>query len=68
MKERMKRVAALLLCLLMAFSLAACGDGGGGTGENIGGTDADTANTPGDTSSADDAAAGFVVADTDEEI
>ena len=30
MKERMKRVAALLLCLLMAFSLAACGDGGGG--------------------------------------
>ena len=32
MKERMKRVAALLLCLLMAFSLAACGDGGGNVG------------------------------------
>ena len=36
MKERMKRVAALLLCLLMAFSLAACGDGGGG---NVGTAD-----------------------------
>ena len=33
MKERMKRVAALLLCLLMAFSLAACGDNSGGGNE-----------------------------------
>ena len=38
MKERMKRMTALLLCLLMAFSLAACGnnnDGGNvGTGNS----------------------------------
>lgn len=38
MKDRMRRITALLLCLLMTFSLAACGNNsGGGNTEPTGG-------------------------------
>lgn len=70
MKERMKRMTALLLCLLMAFSLAACGNNGNsgnGTNEDPG-ANTNVANTPSDPTGDDSAASAFVVADTDEEI
>ena len=68
MKERMKRMTALLLCLLMAFSLAACGNNGNsgnGTNEDPG-ANTTVANTPRDSTGDDSAASAFVVADTDE--
>ena len=68
MKDRMRRIAALLLCLLMTFSLAACGNGRDNAADDESGTAPSGNNASNETPSADDAAGGFVVADTDEEI
>ena len=68
MKDRMRRITALLLCLLMTFSLAACGNGGDNAADSQNGTVPSGNNAANETPSADDEAGGFVVADTDEEI
>lgn len=68
MKDRMRRITALLLCLLMTFSLAACGNGGDNAADSQNGTAPSGNNASNESPSADDAAGGFVVAETDEEI
>lgn len=65
MKERMKRLLALLLCLVMAGSLAACGNSDSGTETDTGGNNTNVADTASD---ADESTGAFVVSDTDEEI